>query len=65
MNKIKYTIVSLLIVGTLVQCDALVGDPDLPIPLEETMANTGAFLRVLAVTSLESGFDVADLSIRC
>jgi hypothetical protein len=60
MNKIKYTIASLLIVGTLVQCDALVGDPELPIPLEETMANTGAFLRVLAVTS--SGFDVADLN---
>jgi hypothetical protein len=60
MNKIKYTIASLLIVGTLVQCDALVGDPDLPIPLEETMANTGAFLRVLSVTS--SGFDVADLN---
>jgi hypothetical protein len=49
-----------LIVGTLVQCNGLVEDPDLPIPLEETMANTGAFLRVLSVTS--SGFDVADLN---
>lgn len=60
MNKIKYTIVSILIVGTLAQCDALVGDPELPIPLDETMANTGAFLRILAVTS--SGFDLADFN---
>ncbi len=60
MRKLKYIIASMLVVTTLIQCDALVGDPELPIPLEETLANTGAFLRVLSVES--SGFDVADLA---
>lgn len=60
MRKLKYIIASMLVVTTLIQCDALVGDPELPIPLDETLANTGAFLRVLSVES--SGFDVADLS---
>lgn len=60
MRKLKYIIASMLVVTTLIQCDALVGDPDLPIPLDETLANTGAFLRILSVTS--SGFDVADLA---
>lgn len=60
MRKFNYIIASLLIVTTAISCDALVGDPDLPIPLDETLDNTGAFLRVLSVQS--SGFDVADLS---
>lgn len=60
MRKFNYLIASLLIVTTAISCDALVGDPELPIPLDETLANTGAFLRVLSVES--SGFDVADLA---
>ncbi len=60
MRKFNYLIASLLIVTTAISCDALVGDPELPIPLEETLDNTGAFLRVLSVES--AGFDVADLS---
>ena len=60
MRKFKYLIASVLVVTTLISCDALVGDPELPIPLDETLASTGAFLRVLSVES--SGFDVADLA---
>lgn len=60
MRKFNYIIASLLIVSTAISCDALVGDPELPIPLDETLANTGAFLRVLSVES--AGFDVADLA---
>lgn len=60
MRKFNYIIASLLIVTTAISCDALVGDPELPIPLDETLDNTGAFLRVLSVES--AGFDVADLA---
>lgn len=58
MNKIKYTIASLLIVSTLVQCDSLVDDPDLPIPMDETLSNTGAFLRMTKINT--SVFDLAN-----
>lgn len=59
--NINYTSIALLLLMvTVVSCDALTGEPDLPIPLDETLNNTGAFLRVDSVDS--PGFDVADLS---
>lgn len=41
---------------TLVSCDH---EPDLPFPLHETFENTGAFLRIVEVTS--AGIDIVDL----
>lgn len=41
-------------------CDALTGEPDLPIPLDETMSTTGGFVRVISVES--AAFDVFDLA---
>lgn len=58
MKYLKYIATSLLLVS-MVSCDTLTGGPDLPIPLDETMENTGAFLRVLSVES--PAFDVANL----
>lgn len=49
MKYFKYIITTVLLVS-LAACDSLT-DPDLPIPLDETMENTGAFLRVLEVES--------------
>lgn len=57
--KITSALLVLLLVA-LVSCDTISGDPELPIPLEQTMSNTGAFLRIVSVES--SGFDVADLA---
>ncbi|REL29106.1 hypothetical protein DYD21_14710 [Rhodohalobacter sp. SW132] len=42
----------------MISCDAF-SDPDLPIPLDETMENTGAFLRVLEVET--AAFDILNL----
>ena len=58
MKNLKYIITSVLLLGTVASCDSLVGEPDLPIPLNETLSNTGAFLRVLEVTS--AAIDIAD-----
>ena len=43
MKKLKYIITSVLLLGTVASCDSLVGDPDLPIPLEETLENMYAY----------------------
>lgn len=43
-----------------VSCDTITGDPELPIPLDETLENTGAFLRINSVEV--AAFDLADLS---
>ena len=43
-----------------VSCDTITGDPELPIPLDETLENTGAFLRINSVET--AAFDLADLS---
>lgn len=58
-NRITSALMVLLMVA-LVSCDSITGDPDLPIPLDETLNNTGAFLRVLNVES--AAFDIADRS---
>lgn len=58
MRHLKYIFIPALLV-MLVSCDTLSGDPDLPIPLEETMNNTGAFLRIASVQS--AAFDLADM----
>lgn len=65
MKYSKYNITSLLVVLLLVivtGCDSLTGDPDLPIPLNETLDrdNTGAFLRILDVSS--AAINIGDLS---
>ncbi|MEX0769085.1 MAG: hypothetical protein WD035_00010 [Balneolaceae bacterium] len=57
MRYLKYIVTSLLFVA-LVSCDAI-NDPDLPIPLDETMKNTGAFLRILSVET--AAFDLAEI----
>jgi len=57
MKYLKYIFVPALI-GILISCDAF-SDPDLPIPLDETMENTGAFLRVLNVET--AAFDILNL----
>ena len=57
MRYLKYPIVFMMAgLFTLVSCDH---EPDLPFPLHETFDNTGAFLRVVDVTS--AGFDIVDL----
>ncbi len=48
----------IVVVGVLSSCD-LFDEPDMPIPMDETLENTGAFLRVLSVES--DGFDYLDL----
>lgn len=60
MKYLKSIFTLLVIASVFVSCNAITGDPDLPIPLDETLSNTGAFLRVTSVQS--PGFDVADLS---
>lgn len=57
MKSIKY-ITGVLLLAVTFSCDSLVGDPDLPIPLDETLSNTGAFLRVKTITT--AAFDLAD-----
>lgn len=59
MRHLKYIFLPALLI-MLVSCDSLVGDPDLPIPLDETMNSTGAFLRITSVES--AAFDLADLT---
>jgi len=54
------TLLAAGLVFTLASCDALTGEPDLPIPLDETMNTTGGFVRVLSVES--AAFDVFDLA---
>lgn len=54
MKYLKYIITSAILVS-LVSCDAF-NDPDLPIPLDETMDNTGAFLRIVDVET--AAFDI-------
>lgn len=58
-NRITSALLVLLMVA-LVSCDSVTGDPDLPIPLDETLGNTGAFLRILSVET--AAFDLADRS---
>ncbi|NBB75980.1 MAG: hypothetical protein GVY02_01255 [Bacteroidetes bacterium] len=58
-NRITSALLVLLLVA-LVSCDSVSGDPDLPIPLDETLENTGAFLRILSVET--AAFDLADRS---
>lgn len=58
-NNITSTLLVLLLVA-LVSCDSISSDPELPIPLDETLENTGAFLRVASVEV--AAFDVANLS---
>lgn len=58
MNKLKYIITSVLLIGTMASCDTLTGDPELRIPLDETLAVPGAFLRVVSVET--AAFDVGD-----
>ena len=57
MKYLKYILTSTILFA-MVSCDAF-SDPDLPIPLDETMDNTGAFLRIIDVES--SGFDILNL----
>jgi len=57
MKYFKY-ILTVAILLPLVSC-SLFDDPDLPIPLDETMDNTGAFLRILDVET--AAFDVLNL----
>lgn len=57
MRYLRYSLIMMMAgMFTLVSCDH---DPDLPFPLHETFDNTGAFLRIVEVTS--AGFDVVDL----
>lgn len=49
----------IIISGTLLQCNSLT-DPELPIPLSDTLENTGAYLRVLKVNS--AVFDMSNVS---
>jgi len=58
MKYLKY-ILSSVILFAIVSCDAF-SDPDLPIPLDETMENTGAFLRIIDVES--AAFDILNLN---
>lgn len=55
-NRITSALMVLLLVA-LVSCDSVTGDPDLPIPLDETMENTGAFLRITNVET--AAYDLA------
>lgn len=57
MRYFKYLLL-FVVIGVLSSCD-LFDEPDLPIPMDETLDNTGAFLRVLTVES--DGFDYLDL----
>lgn len=54
------TLLAAGLVFTLASCDALTGEPDLPIPLDETMNTTGGFVRVITIES--AAFDVFDLA---
>lgn len=56
MKTLKYILLSIVVGSLTISCDILSSEPDLPIPLDETMSNTGGFIRVLSVTS--SAFDV-------
>jgi hypothetical protein len=59
--KFKFSSICLVLVLTaLVSCDSITGDPDLPIPLDETLSNTGAFLRIISTES--AAFDLAEPS---
>ncbi|MDX1640169.1 MAG: hypothetical protein R3220_00635, partial [Balneolaceae bacterium] len=62
MNNLNLKFISALLVVFVigVACDTVTGDPELPIPLEETLENRGAFLRINSVNS--AAFDLADLS---
>lgn len=55
-NRITSALMVLLLVA-LVSCDTISGDPDLPIPLDETLENTGAFLRITNVQT--AAYDLA------
>lgn len=60
MKYLNFRITSTLMVLLLVvmaSCDSISGDPDLPIPLDETLENTGAFLRIASTES--AAFDLA------
>jgi len=57
MKYLKYILSSVILIA-MISCDAF-NDPDLPIPLDETMDNTGAFLRVIDVEM--PGFDILEL----
>jgi hypothetical protein len=61
MKPFKSLLSAALLAVTLVSCDVFSGEPDLPIPLDETLANTAGFVRVLAVNN--AAFDLGgDLS---
>lgn len=57
MKYLKYILTSVILFA-MVSCD-MFSDPDLPIPLDETMDNTGAFLRILDVET--AGFDILEI----
>jgi len=57
MKYLKYILTSVILFA-MVSCD-MFSDPDLPIPLDETMDNTGAFLRILDIET--AGFDLLEI----
>lgn len=58
--KITSALLAMMVMVTMVSCDTLTGEPDLPIPLDQTLSNTGGFLRVTSVTV--AGFDFSNLA---